>query len=300
MKLPPRITVITPSYNQGKFIERTIQSVLAQAVEGLEYLVIDGGSTDATVAILQRQSDRFFWVSEPDQGHADAINKGIARSTAPIIGWLNSDDIYYPGALTAVVEFFATHPEVDVVYGDANHIDEYDAFIDKYPTEPWTWERLVETCFISQPAAFMRRSIFDRYGLIDGRAAPSIDYEFWIRLGKHGARFEFLPKLLAATRLHANAFTVCSRIACHQANNRFLRKHLGKVPDRWLFNYAHAVVESKRLQRSDAFTFALAVTLVSLYAALRWNHSISGAMGRTALGWMHGGVRRALLAKFTT
>jgi len=297
MNLPARITVITPSYNQGKFIERAIQSVLTQTVEGMEYLVIDGGSTDATVEILKQHGDHFFWVSEPDRGHADAINKGVIRSTAPIIGWLNSDDVYYPGALAMVLEFFATHPEVDVVYGDANHINEVDAFIEKYPTEPWNWERLLETCFISQPAAFIRRRVFDQYGLIDGRAAPSIDYEFWIRLGKSGARFEYLPKLLAATRLHAEAFTVGSRIACHRANNCFLREKLGKVPDRWLFNYAHAVAEDKGFRRGNPFRFALVVTLVSLYAALRWNHSISGNMIRTTWGWIYGNALRTILGK---
>ena len=296
--MPPRITVITPSYNQGKFIDRTIQSVLTQADEGVEYLVIDGGSQDETVAILKRHGDRLNWVSEKDRGHADAVNKGIARATAPIIGWLNSDDIYYPGTLAAVVEFFATHPEVDVVYGDSNHIDEHDAFIEKYPTEPWNWDRLLETCFISQPAAFMRRSVFDRYGLIDGRAAPSIDYEFWIRLGKRGAKFEYLPKLLAATRLHAEAQTVGARIACHRANNRLLRTHLGQVPDRWLFNYAHAIVEARGFRRSDPWRFTVAVSVVSLYAALRWNHAINRNIRTTTWGWVRHHTLKALQEKF--
>src|ERR1700689_4417236 len=135
-----RISIITPSYNQGKYIERTIQSVLTQEMPGLEYLVIDGGSTDDTVRILKHHGDRFAWVSEKDRGHPDAINKGIARSTGPILGWLNSDDVYYPRALVNVLEFFDAHPDVDVVYGDANHIDEHDAVIEKYPTEPWNWE----------------------------------------------------------------------------------------------------------------------------------------------------------------
>jgi glycosyltransferase involved in cell wall biosynthesis len=292
--MTPRISIVTPSYNQGKYIERTIQSVLTQEMDGLEYVVIDGGSTDQTVEILKRHGVRFRWVSEKDRGHADAINKGVARTSAPIVGWLNSDDIYYPGALETVLKFFDAHPEVDVVYGDANHIDEQDAVIEKYPAEPWNWERLLETCFISQPAAFFRRAVVDRHGCVDQKAAPSIDYEYWVRLGKNGVRFEYLPKLLAATRLHDEAFTIGARIACHKANNNLLRRHLGKTPDRWLFNYAHAVVEAKGFQRSEPFRFAMAVSLVSWYASLRWNHSLSTNVLRTTVGWITGNAGKAI------
>ncbi|WP_347244521.1 glycosyltransferase family 2 protein [Thermogutta sp.] len=296
--MPPRISIITPSYNQGKYIERTIQSVLSQGVDGLEYLVIDGGSTDETIEILKRYGDRFYWVSERDRGHADAINKGIMRSSGPIIGWLNSDDIYYPGALATVLEYFDTHPETEVVYGDANHIDENDAFIEKYPTEPWNWERLLETCYISQPATFLRRSVFDRYGLLDISLRQSIDYEYWIRLGKNGVRFDYLPVLLAATRLHGEAFTVRARIACHKANNDFMRRHFGKVPDQWIFNYAHAVVETNGFRRADRFRFAVAVSLVSLYASLRWNRGISSKVLRTTTFWIAANARNVLRKRF--
>jgi glycosyltransferase involved in cell wall biosynthesis len=295
--MTPRISVITPSYNQGKYIERTIQSVLTQEVQGLEYLVIDGGSTDETPEILKRHGDRFFWVSERDQGHADAINKGITRSSGPIVGWLNSDDIYYPGALATVLEFFDAHPDVDVVYGDAQHIDEYDAVIDKYPTEPWNWDRLLEICFISQPAAFLRRRAFDRWGLMDPALRQSMDYEYWIRLGKQGVRFTYLPELLAATRLHSEAFTVGSRVACHTAINNFMRRHFGKTPDRWIFNYAHAVVETKGFRRTEPLRFALALSLVSLYASLRWNRSISRNILQTTRGWISGNAGRMLREK---
>ncbi len=293
-----RISIITPSYNQGKYIERTIQSVLTQGVPGLEYLVIDGGSTDDTVEILKRHGARFDWVSEKDRGHPDAINKGIVRSTGPIVGWLNSDDVYYPGALATVLEHFDTHPDVDVVYGDANHIDEHDAVIEKYPTEPWNWQRLLETCFISQPAAFVRRRLFDRHGLMDLTLRQSMDYEYWVRLGRRGVRFEYLPKLLAATRLHEEAFTVGSRIACHTAVNNFMRQHFGKTPDRWIFNYAHAVVETKGFDRSEPLRFAMALSVVSYYASLRWNRSISRNVLRTTSGWIRGNARRVLREKF--
>ncbi len=164
-----------------------------------------------------------------------------------------------------------------MVYGDANHIDEKDAFIEKYLTEPWNWERLLDNCFISQPAAFFRRAVVDRYGLIDQEAAPSIDYEYWVRLGKNGVRFEYLPKLLAATRLHDEAFTVGSRIACHAANEHILcGKHIGWTPDRWLVQLrASRSWKRRAFGRSDPFRFAMAVSLVSWYASLRWNHSLS-------------------------
>jgi glycosyltransferase involved in cell wall biosynthesis len=295
--MTPRISIITPSYNQGKYIERTIRSVLTQDVEGLEYMVIDGGSTDETVKILKRHNDRFYWISEKDRGHSDAINKGIAHSSAPIVGWLNSDDIYYPGALASVLEFFSAHPDVDVAYGDANHIDEKDAFIEKYLTEPWNWERLLETCFISQPAAFVRRQVFDRHGLMDLGLRQSMDYEYWIRLGKQGVRFQYLPKLLAATRLHGEAFTVGSRIDCHTAINNFMCGHFGKTPDRWVFNYAHAVVETKGFRRSEPFRFALAVSFVSWYASLRWNRSLSRNVLRTTGGWISANASKAIREK---
>ena len=165
MQNSTRISIVTPSYNQGKYIERTIQSVLSQEVRGLEYAVIDGGSADETISILKRYEDRFFWISQRDRGPSDAINKGFCRSSGPVLGWLNSDDIYYQGALKTVLEFFDENPDVDVMYGDTYHINENDEVIEKYPTEDWDWERLKETCFISQPAAFFAGGSLTNTGL---------------------------------------------------------------------------------------------------------------------------------------
>ncbi|MFX0199900.1 MAG: glycosyltransferase family 2 protein [Candidatus Hodarchaeota archaeon] len=294
----PRITIITPSFNQGQFIERTIESVLSQDIDGLEYIVIDGGSTDATVSILKRYGnkfdDRLRWISENDEGPAHAINKGILRTSAPVVGWLNSDDIYYSGALQAVLDFFDSHTEAEVVYGDANHIDENDKFIEKYPTEPWDWERLLETCFISQPATFVRREAIETYGLLDKRLRYSMDYEYWIRLAKQGVHFVYLPRLLAATRMHRDCFTLSSSEKCHRDINDFFRWHFGEVRDRWIFNYAHAAVRSKGFRDENRWRFALAVSAYSVYASLRWNHTISKEVLWKTIYWVAGNTWHAI------
>ena len=125
----PKISIVTPSLNQGQFIKRTILSVLKQGCHNIEYIVMDGGSTDNTVEILKKYEDRLIWKSEPDRGQSHAINKGFRMATGEIIGWLNSDDTYEPDALKTVIQFFSEHPEIDLIYGDCNMIDENDNII---------------------------------------------------------------------------------------------------------------------------------------------------------------------------
>jgi glycosyltransferase involved in cell wall biosynthesis len=296
------ISIITPSFNQGKFIQRTIESVLRQDIADLEYIVMDGGSQDQTIEILKSYGDRIKWKSEHDAGTGDAVNKGLTAANGRIIGWLNSDDIYYDGTLRTALNYFKENPEADVLYGDANHIDDLDQIIEKYPTEPWSWERLQQQCIISQPAAFFRRTVIERYGLLDTRRLHCVDYEYWLRLGKGGARFFYLAKTLAATRLHANAKTVALRRACHEDINNILREHLGKVPTRWLINYAHAVVEEKGIAHDQERQFVLTLVKESIGASLQWNRGISnelirttaGLLTRTAAGWLVHEAKRRL------
>lgn len=282
----PSITVITPSFNQGCFIQRTIDSVLSQGIVDLEYIVMDGGSVDQTIEILKSYGDRIKWKSEHDAGTGDAVNKGLRAANGRIIGWLNSDDIYYDGTLRIALNHFEENPEVDVLYGDANHIDDLDQIIEKYPTEPWSWERLQQQCIISQPAAFFRHSVIERYGLLDTRHPHCVDYEYWLRLGKRGARFSYVPETLAATRLHANAKTVALRRACHEDINNILREHLGKVPIRWLINYAHTAVEERGIAPDQGSVFWLTLLKESIGASWKWNRGISIELVRPTAGWL--------------
>ena len=293
-----RVSVITPSFNQGHFIERTVQSVLSQDIPVLEHVVFDGGSTDDTVDILNRYESHLRWVSEKDGGQADAINKGLRTTSYEVIGWLNSDDIYYPGAIRAVCNFFDSHSEVDVVYGDAYHIDEQDRMIEPYYTEVWDLERFKDVCYLCQPAVFFRRRVVDRFGMLDERLRYCMDYEYWLRLALGGAEFAYLRRVLAGSRLYAETKTLGARVRVHREINDMMRRRLGRVPDRWLFNYAHAVVETKGFCREERLRFVAALTAVSLYASVRWNRGVSWDVLQTTSRWIRGNTATSLREVF--
>jgi glycosyltransferase involved in cell wall biosynthesis len=240
-------SVITPSYNQGRFIERTIQSVLAQTEVELDYLVCDGGSTDTTLDVLRRYEGQLRWVSGPDGGQAAAVNNGISATTGNIIAWLNSDDVYYPQALAQVQHIFATHPEVDIIYGDAHHIDELDQIIEPYPTAKWNYRILKDVCFICQPATFFRRSLVDHYGPLNAQLKFCMDYELWLRYGRH-TEFFYLPQVLAGSRLYQDTKTLGQRVAVHREINDMMVQTFGISPEKWVLAYASVVVEDHDTQ----------------------------------------------------
>lgn len=273
-----KVSIVTPSFNQGQFIERTLQSVASQDYPEIEHVVFDGGSSDDTVDVLKRFGNGIRWESAKDKGQTDAVNKGIVATTGDIIGWLNSDDIYYPGAVSRVVAYFEAHPEISIVYGMADHIDLSDKAFESYPTEPWNFARLRETCFICQPAAFFRRSVVNEYGLLDTNLNYCMDYEYWLRLGKAGVNFGYLTEKLAGSRLYADNKTLGSRRKVHAEINDMQKALFGKVPDRWLWNYGHACVDDKVDRVQMPRWFALRLLASAAMAALRWNGHISPEM----------------------
>ena len=289
----PFVSVVTPSYNQGRFIERTVRSVLDQEGCEVQYVVMDGGSQDETLSVLRRYESALRWRSEPDDGQADAVNKGICSTSGEVIGWLNSDDVYYPGALAAVQHYLERHPEIDVVYGDAHHIDEDDAIIESYYCEDWDPQRLREICFLCQPAVFFRRRVVDRHGLLDTSLRYSMDYEYWLRLSQGGARFGYLRRYLAGSRMYADNKTVSQRVPAHAEINHMLRRRLGAATDRWVANYAHVRLEEAGVRRETSPRwFAVAAAALTLGSSLRWNRRLSRRLLSECLGWVRSAFGR--------
>jgi glycosyltransferase involved in cell wall biosynthesis len=289
----PGVSIVTPSFNQGRFIGRTIQTVLDQDTGGrnLEYVVVDGGSQDDTLGVVRRYANRLQWVSEPDRGQADAVNKGLRATSGDIVGWLNSDDIYYPAAIRTASDFLDAHPSIDVVYGDADYIDERDAVLGPYPTEKFEARRLEDTCYLCQPAVFFRRRVVERFGLLDERLHIALDYEYWLRLARGGATFAHLPRVLAGWRLYPGIKSYAGRLQMHVEVNRMMLEKLGYVPDQWIYNYAHARLELTSIDSTKHLRFAVALAALAVWASVRWNRSLPPTIRAETLIWLKDGVK---------
>jgi Glycosyl transferase family 2 len=230
---PPKISIVTPSYKQAVFIERTIQSVLDQHYPDLEYFIQDGGSQDGTEEILSGYTDRLTgWESRPDSGQSQAINLGFAKTSGEIMAWLNSDDILLPGSLAYVANYFNRHPKVDVVYGHRMLIDENDEQIGRWMLPKHDNEVLSWGDYIPQETLFWRRSIWDKAGgHIDESFRFAMDWDLLIRFREAGARFARLPRFLGGFRIHVHQKTSAgiSGIGI-QEMTRIRERELGRVP----------------------------------------------------------------------
>jgi glycosyltransferase involved in cell wall biosynthesis len=223
---PPVVSIVTPSFNQGFFLEETLASVLRQDYPRLEYIVQDGGSTDETLAILKRQGAALkHWESGPDLGQAHAINLGFRHTSGEIMAYLNSDDLLLPGCLAYVAAYFAEHPEVDVVYGHRILIDEDGAEVGRWILPPHDDEVLSWADFIPQETMFWRRRIWDRVGgCFDQSFQFTLDWDLLLRFQKAGARFTRLPRFLGAFRLHGSQKTQQNRYSVGEREMDRLRR----------------------------------------------------------------------------
>jgi len=200
----PTISIVTPSFEQGHFIERTLYSVVNQNYPALEYVVQDGGSTDDTVDVLRRfEGSLTRWASEPDNGQGDAINRGFAHTSGEIMAYLNSDDLLLPGALAYVARYFMTHPDVDVVYGHRMMIDEHDGHVGSLILPRHDDEELTLLDFVPQETLFWRRAAWDAAGgQIDPSLRFALDWDLLLRFRESGAKMVRLPRFLGAFRVH--------------------------------------------------------------------------------------------------
>ena len=233
--MKPLVSIVTPSYNQKRFLEETIRSVLDQDYQPLEYIIVDGGSNDGSQEIIQRYADRLaWWVSEPDRGQTEAINKGFARARGEVLAWLNSDDTYLPNAISEAVAYLQAHPEVGMVYGDANLVDEGGAVIGKFTARQTDYQRLRRGyVHIPQQTAFFRAELWRQVGPLDPSFYFAMDYDLWVRLARVSA-LHYTARAWANFRLHGGGKSVVSDERCWPEMLRVHQRDGGGVFS-WLY-----------------------------------------------------------------
>lgn len=211
----PLVSIVTPSFNQARFLETTIRSVLSLNYPQLEYIIVDGGSTDGSLDIIKKYSGKLaWWVSEKDKGQTDAINKGFAHAKGDILAWLNSDDTYLPDAVGSAVKFFQEEPQLGLVYGDTNFINETGRVVGKFHAAQ-TSLRLLRQGYVHLPqqAAFFRGSLWRSVGPLDPTFYFAMDYDLWVRIAAR-AQLKYVPQVWANFRLHSAGKTMAADDRC--------------------------------------------------------------------------------------
>jgi glycosyltransferase involved in cell wall biosynthesis len=205
----PKISIVTPSYNQGQFIEETIRSVLLQGYPNIEYIIIDGGSKDSTVEVIKKYEPFItYWVSEKDNGQANALNKGFARATGEIFYWINSDDYPEKDVFKEAIRQFKANEQLDVIYGNCWYIDANGQNKTRLNTFEFSFESLIENNFIAQPTVFFTARLWQEFGKTRETLKCAMDYELWLRWTLKGFEFKFCPEIVAYYRLHENSKTI--------------------------------------------------------------------------------------------
>jgi len=232
----PLVTIVTPSYNQGHYIRATIESVLSQDYPDLEYIVMDGGSTDATASVVKDYASRLTFISEKDRGQSHAINKGFSMARGSVVSWLNSDDLYLPGAVSKAVDTFQQNPAAGAVYGEGNLIDSEGRITSRFPhTEAFNlWKLVYLSDYILQQTVYFRKDVLDRIGYLDEDLHYTMDWDILIRIGKCYS-LEYIPEYLGCLREYREAKTFSGGADRAAEIRRMLRRHTGlRLPPGYL------------------------------------------------------------------
>lgn len=241
MAQPPVVTIAVPSYNQGQFLDAALASIFAQDIT-VEVFVLDGGSSDGSLDVIKKYADRLAgWRSHPDSGQAAAINEGVARGTAPYVGWLNSDDLLLDGGLQRLLAALQHRPDAPAAYGRVwNYVESSGA---KKPiwVEPFSERRLALRCIVSQPGTLVRRAAWESVGGLNGDLRMALDYDLWWRLYKQFAPLAFVDDFVALNRDHAETKTNTQRVRHYREAMAIVRKYHGRVPLKWWLVQPYAV-----------------------------------------------------------
>jgi len=248
----PKISIVTPSYNHGEFIEETIRSVLLQGYPNLEYIIIDGASTDGSVEIIKKYEKWLaYWVSEPDEGHRYALKKGFDRATGEVVAWQNADDYYEPNVFGQVMQVFKQDPNIDVVYGNVRVVDEdSNPLYDLRFVPASYWSTLFGPFPMHNQAAFFRKTLWDASGGIDFSYFLSFDRDLFIRIMRSSRKRRFIHKILGNYRQHQKSLTFGPNYKhLRERPQDITRRYLGQwasLPD-WVLRLLFYVTELRRV-----------------------------------------------------